>query len=245
MGCGAMSNRVFAGNFDDASWLASWDPGTHVAFGENNLERVADATFGMALRVHYPAGSVNPDAMPVGGTQFKARIRSGATDSICLSYWLRFDSKFQFVKGGKLPGLCGGNCPSGGDQTNGRDGWSARYMWRERGAGEVYAYVLPALAFGTELGEGKWTFVQGAWHHLEELITLNTPGQPDGSVTVWYDRKGPADPPDYQIKSVEYRTVATLRIDQIFFSTFFGGQDPTWATPVDTYVDFAHFELFE
>ncbi len=240
--CGTLSRRVFAGDFADASWLSSWDPNARIMFGENNVERIADAQFGSVLRVHYPAGSVNPGTTPVGGTQFKSRF--AATESICLSYWLRFDPKFDFVKGGKLPGLCGGDCPSGGEQTNGQTGWSTRYMWRRDGAGEVYAYILPAEAFGTELGEGKWTFVPGAWHHLEQMVTLNAPGQTNGSVRVWYDRKE-TDSPDFEARDLVYRTVSTLKIDQIFFSTFFGGSDPTWATPVATYVDFAHFELFE
>jgi hypothetical protein len=76
------------------------------------------------------------------------------------------------------------------------------------------------------------------------MVTLNTPGQANGSVSVWYDRSG-NEPPDFETKNLTYRTVSTLKIDLIFFSTFFGGSDPSWATPIDTYVDFAHFELFE
>jgi hypothetical protein len=241
--CGTMTRRVFAGNFAEANWIASWDPSARIMFGDSNLERVADAQFGTALRVHYPAGSVNPESStPTGGTQFKSRF--AAAESMCLSYWLRFDPKFEFVKGGKLPGLCGGDCPSGGEQTNGQTGWSTRYMWRANGAGEVYAYILPPEAFGTELGEGKWRFVPGAWHHIEQMVTLNTAGQADGSVRVWYDRKG-SEAPVYETANLTYRTVSTLKIDQLFFSTFFGGSDPTWATPIDTYVDFADFELYE
>jgi hypothetical protein len=226
------------------NWLAAWDPRARVIFGATNIERVSDAKFGTALRVHFPAGSIDPGTGLVGGAEFKPRF--APVDAICLSYWLRFDPKFDFVKGGKLPGLCGGDCPSGGKQTNGQTGWSMRYMWRERGAGQEYAYILPPLDFGTELGTGRWNFSPGGWHHIEEWIQLNTPGQSNGVARVWFDRAGdPNDAPIFEVKNLEYRTVATLKIDQIFFSTFFGGHDASWATPIDTYVDFAGFELFE
>jgi hypothetical protein len=162
-----------------------------------------------------------------------------------LSYWVRFDAKFQFVKGGKLPGLCGGDCPSGGDQTNGQSGWSMRYMWRAYGAGEEYGYILPPEAYGTELGLGAWTFGLGKWHHIEEQITLNDAGKSNGVARVWYDRSSSGARPDFEASNLVYRSVSSLVIDRIFFSTFFGGHDATWATPLATYIDFAQFELFE
>ena len=39
------------------------------------------------------------------------------------------------------------------------------------------------------------------------------------------------------------RTTDTLQIRGIFFSTFFGGGDPTLATPADACADFAAFVL--
>jgi hypothetical protein len=56
-----------------------------------------------------------------------------------ISYEVAFDSGFDWVKGGKLPGLRGGpdpnNC-SGGNQANGTNCFSSRLMWRTDGAGE-------------------------------------------------------------------------------------------------------------
>jgi hypothetical protein len=37
--------------------------------------------------------------------------------------------------------------------------------------------------------------------------------------------------------------VPQLRIRGLFFSTFFGGSDTTWATPVDQAADFANFTV--
>ena len=44
-------------------------------------------------------------------------------------------------------------------------------------------------------------------------------------------------------RTLRYRTTDALQIRGIFFSTFFGGGDPTWSTPRDTYADFAAFVL--
>jgi hypothetical protein len=56
-----------------------------------------------------------------------------------LSYEIAFEAGFDWVKGGKLPGLRGGlnstGC-SGGNQANGQDCFSFRVMWRENGSGE-------------------------------------------------------------------------------------------------------------
>jgi hypothetical protein len=65
---------------------------------------------------------------------------SGSTfQSMMISYEVAFDSGFDWVKGGKLPGLRGGpdpnNC-SGGNQANGTNCFSSRLMWRTDGAGE-------------------------------------------------------------------------------------------------------------
>jgi len=49
--------------------------------------------------------------------------------------------------------------------------------------------------------------------------------------------------PRLRAAGLTFRTVPTLRIEGLFFSTFFGGGDASWATPRDQYADFAGFEL--
>jgi hypothetical protein len=175
----------------------------------------------------------------VGGLEFKARLPGGPAQSIFFSYGLRFAPNFAWVKGGKLPGLCGGTCPSGGAVVSGHGGWSMRVMWRAGGDGEQYAYILPAQAYGTELGLGTWRFTTGDWHRLAQELILNTPGAADGIARVWYD-VDPSAEPTFERKDLTFRLDETPA-DTLFFSTFFGGHDAEWATPVDTYVDFADF----
>ncbi len=235
---------VWHGSFDSQNWLASWDPRAAFDYGERNTEVVSDSQFVRVLRVHYPAGSSSSsyarEGHPIGGAEFKVSLpKTGSASSIFLSYWLRFDSSFQWVLGGKLPGVCGGRCPTGGALVTGEGGWSVRTMWRPSGAGELYAYILPARAWGTELGLGAWTFATGQWHRMAEELILNTDGQDNGRSRVWYDAE-PTSAPTFEATNLAFRRDSTGPTT-LLFSTFFGGHDVSWATPVDTFIDFARF----
>ena len=88
------------------------------------------------LRVNYAVGGIGPEQ---GGTGWRWPI--GKHEAAELSYTLRFSEDFDFVKGGKLPGLCGGpENVSGGRPADGANGFSARLMWRKEGRGEAYIY---------------------------------------------------------------------------------------------------------
>lgn len=225
--------------------LATWGIQSPGRWGMENLEVLTDpsASFSSILRVHYPAGSVSPsfsrrEEAPLGGTQFYANLGIAPQTSLRLSYYLRFSDNFDFVKGGKLPGLFGGEGASGGDNPDGTDGFSTRFMWRREGEGELYAYLPTSDAYGTSIGRGNWRFQPGVWHHLEQEVTLNQPTRANGRVRVWLDGNLVLDE-----GNLEFRSVDQLQIGGLFFSTFFGGNDASWATPQDVYIDFADFTV--
>jgi hypothetical protein len=103
------------------------------------------------LQVQYAAGSYQGDKN--GGAQFYAMWNSSgsAFQSMLISYEVAFDSEFDWVKGGKLPGLRGGpdplNC-SGGNQANGTNCFSSRLMWRANGAGEGEFVFFSGCRYG-------------------------------------------------------------------------------------------------
>ena len=80
------------------------------------------------------------------------------------------------------------------------------------------------------------------WHHLAQGIVLNSGDAADGIARVWFDAN-PSLAPTFEAKDLRYRrdNINAYGSDTLFFSTFFGGHDADWATPVDTFVDFAHF----
>ncbi len=68
---------------------------------------------GRSLLVKYPARSVGTGE---GGGQFRVNLPPRA--EYYLSYMLQFRDGFDFAKGGKLPGLCGGRSNTGGMFAN-------------------------------------------------------------------------------------------------------------------------------
>lgn len=203
----------------------------------------ADPRFPTALRVRYPADSASQLAAATadtehGGAQLYLAWRGGPVDDAYLRYYVRFPEGFDFVKGGKMPGLYGGRVNDGRKIPDGTNGFSTRYMWRTGGAGEVYAYLPTSIAHGTSLGRGDWTWPTGVWIEVEQHVRLNSPGETDGRVQVWLNGILV-----FEQTGLTFRTVPTLQIEGLFFSTFFGGGDASWATPRDQYADFAGFEL--
>jgi hypothetical protein len=195
------------------------------------------------LKVHFPLGSSSPNShrnygTPIGGTQWYAKPIAPA-DDLHLRYYVRFADNFGWNKGGKLPGLFGGTCCSGGCVPDGTNGFSTRYMWRPRGAGEVYAYLdMPSAGHGISIGRGSWVFKTGDWYCIEQAVHLNDPAASDGTITVWVN-----DSEVLHATGLKFRTIATLQIEGIFFSTFYGGDDATWGAPTTTAADFGAFAL--
>ena len=211
---------------------------------EKNVELLdADAT-GLGkpgLRVHYPEGTSSPGDTEKGGAGFYADPAGLAgAERACLTYQVRFEPGFDFVKGGKLPGLYGGDAPSGGDEVDGESGFSMRFMWREAGQGELYEYVASQdEEFGASVGRGLWSFPTGEWVTIEQELVLNTPGEADGLARVWIDGA-----PVLEQGEIVYRTTDEVTIDGLMFSTFFGGNGKAWRTPVDQHADFAAFRFY-
>ncbi|MCE8018235.1 hypothetical protein HOP62_19320 [Halomonas sp. MCCC 1A17488] len=213
---------------------------------ETNAELLAAVTSGLAepaLRAHYPRNSSSPsDAerkdIPRGGLGFYTEERGlQDTDRACLHYRLRFEENFDFVKGGKLPGLYGGDAPSGGEAVTGENGFSLRLMWRQDGQGELYPYTVGLE--GDSLGRGSWHFPTGRWVTVEQEVILNDPEERDGIVRLWIDGW-----PVLERREMVLRTTEALGVDGVMFSTFFGGTGEKWRTPHDQHVDFSAFRLY-
>jgi hypothetical protein len=73
------------------------------------------------LQLLFPAGSINPGQKPQGGAEFYASpINITSAQNVTLQYSVFFPLGFDFVLGGKMPGLYGGHTGcSGGDLSCG------------------------------------------------------------------------------------------------------------------------------
>lgn len=197
---------------------------------------------GHFLRVTYAGNQVGPDA---GGVQFVIPLRASYPE-LYLSYRVRFAAGFQFVKGGKLPGLVGGTAPTGciTDAAAINGGFSARMMWRTGGGAVQYMYTPNRVnACGDDypyaIAGATATFTPGEWHRVLHHLRMNTPGQADGVLEAWFDGA-----PALARTDMLYRpTGGTFQIDALYFSTFFGGSDATWAPTTDQIADFDDFVI--
>ena len=188
------------------------------------------------LTVKYPAGSSAPSAgAPYGGAQICEPFTSGPRTSASLTYQVRFPQGFQFVKGGKLPGFYGGVEPFSGEKHN-NYGWSLRLMWRTNGAGEIYAYIAGKTGYGLSIDRGGVTWLaDGQWHAVSLHVVLNTPGNADGSASLSVDGVTGINSTGMTITSTN------TQIGGIFFSTFYGGHDASWAPSAPMSIDFSNF----
>jgi hypothetical protein len=243
-GQGEIGGFVWSSEFE-ANWTTQWHVRKKHSWGLNNLEVVSepDGKFPRSLRVTYPKESASFTAAtrygtPIGGAQFGADLGLSPKDALHLRYYVRFAEDFPFGKGGKLPGLFGGKARAGGQIPDGTNGFSTRLMWRRNGDGEVYAYLPTSRDRGTSLGRGNWRFQEGKWYLVEQSVTLNTPGKSNGSIRLWINEQLVVE--DHNLT---FRTTRELKIEGILFSTFFGGNDLSWATPQATHVDFARFAV--
>lgn len=240
------SSITWVGSLAASDWLDQWGVQDDKSWGlDSNIVIMddPDQRFEKIMQVAYPAGSASPSVsresgVAIGGAQFYADLPIPAQEQLTLSYFVRFSEDFDFVKGGKLPGLYGGTGASGGNIPDGTDGFSTRIMWRRDGDGEMYAYLPTSEGYGDSIGRGSWRFQPGVWHHLKQTISLNDPQAADGRIQVWVDGE-----PVIDQSGLVFRSSADLKIDGLFFSTFFGGGDSSWATPQDVYADFAEFTV--
>ncbi len=210
-----------------------------------NVSVVTDGFASRSLRVLFGKGTQSDAAEPTpgkGGTYWSVDLDGtglnvGGKDEVYLRYYLRFQPNFQFVKGGKLPGMAGGTSNSGGDVPTGYDGWSGRLMWRTGGAVVNYMYLPTSATWGTDLawnyGGTTRKFVPGKWHCVEMQYKMNTVGSSNGVARSWLDGALALER-----TNLLYRKTTALKVDNFTFSTFFGGSGSEWASPANQYIDY-------
>lgn len=149
--------------------VSQWSLGKgRIQDGPNNLAFVNDpfpanppngapgtiSPTGPVLQVTYANGSYSHDT---GGAQLYTlwNTTDGSSfNTMMVTYEVAFDAGFDWVKGGKLPGIRGGlnstGC-SGGNKADGQDCFSSRLMWRMNGAAEGTLFALYLCRFFAEI----------------------------------------------------------------------------------------------
>jgi len=149
-------------------------------------------------------------------------------------YRVRFNADFPFMRGGKLPGLAGGNAPTGCVNAD-ANGFSARQMWRT--GGQLVAYLYDQDQ-GGECGNNITTslnFKPRQWYSLKQRVKLNTGRNHDGHLQIWVDGQMLIDR-----KNMEYMAEGPANlINSVLFHSFFGGSTQDWAPTRECSISFA------
>ncbi len=154
-----------------------------------------------------------------------------------LSYDVRFDEDFQFVRGGKLHGLGPDRVISGGQERR-PDGWSARVNFAGGGGVRTYIYEQDGeTQWGVGRSSSGFTFERGRYHAVSLHLKLNDPPEEaNGFAHVHVDGEQVISHDDLRLRG---EAGEHTHISQFLISTFHGGSSPEWA-PMDEdgeYVD--------
>jgi hypothetical protein len=222
------------GPYTVAQWKKQW-PGCEYEDGvaEGRVELVQDGA-AQWLRTLYPKGSHGAD---LGGAGWRFPLRRELV--LTARYDLMFEPDFDFVKGGKLPGLCGGKKTiTGGDAVDGREGWSARVMWRKDGRGQAYVYHMNQPSkYGDEFDFPKsFHFEKGKTYTIALRVEMNSVGKRDGKLMVWVNDEKLVERLD-----MEWRALEDIGVNGLLFNTFHGGSGESWAPSRDCHARFGNF----
>jgi len=246
----AEAKEDFKRNTTDKSWWYAMDKNN----GENSKIVYDGEAHGNVLQLKYPKGCLGPNGneslgAPACAGQIIQPLERTA-DTMWSAYDIFFEDGFEFNLGGKLPGLCGGECYTGNAMPATGDGWSARIMWRKGGNAVQLIYFMGQHS---EYGDDfKWDlggknpqaqFTIGKWHRIVNKVSMNTvsaPGKGDknGRVQAWLDGELVLD-----VDTLRLRDYDTLHVDKFYLSTFHGGSSADWSPTHDCYIRYDNFTV--
>ncbi|WP_410499619.1 polysaccharide lyase [Chitinibacter sp. S2-10] len=228
-------DQYASGLYQASQFQADWGlaPTSSSGVAAGRLSIVADQAnaSNKVLRVSYLAGQVGGNS----AMTFDAPLPGNAR-SLFLQYKLRFDQSFTWVKGGKLPGLGGGDTPTGCIQNGTFDGFTTRLMWRENGVGFQYYYFPGKQEECGDYAGLVRRFEAGRWYTLTQQVVLNDIGQSNGQFRQWIDGELVLEN-----TAMLLRNSASVSVSAIKMDTFFGGSSSDWAPLSEQYAYFDDF----
>ncbi len=142
---------------------------------------------------------------PQNGIGFRWRPQGVSTaKTACLSYNLWIPEKFEFGRGGVLPGIFGG---TPGPNTV----FATRVVWNDKS--EISVDVERSSGKTRKVGRSKMDFRLGRWAAIEQEVVLNSPGKPDGKVRWWVDGELRAENTRIAIRADEISNISGVIAD--------------------------------
>jgi hypothetical protein len=227
---------VVAMDFESPDWKSVWT----VANGKSQVVGpVADAGF-VPLRGHALQVRIGRNGRLGADLQYDFKPRIGSEpEEMYFRYYLRFGETWgSRLQGGKLPGFAGtyGVAGWGGERSDGTNGWSMRGGFAPQADPEnplVGTVTIGSYAYHADMGDfwgEHWPWMKdyrgilekNRWYCIEQYVKLNTPGSQDGVLRAWVDGRLAFERTD-----IRYRNVPSLKIENLWFNVYFGGQTPS------------------
>ena len=171
-------------------------------------------------------------------------LSSEFKNQITFEYNVLFENGFEWSKGGKLPGLRGGNkiiSTTGCVRPQPINAWSFRLMWGPMGTITMYTYDQKRNEQNIPCGISNYSKVPvlsiGKWINIKIYMKVNNQ-QNKGVAKLVINNK-----------LISYRSNITwcplnTTIDHIYFSTFYGGDDISWAPRNSTFIRFINPRIY-
>lgn len=165
-------------------------------------------------------------------------------NNISVSYDVMFEEGFEWARGGKLHGIRGGDLSieASGCVPANPNAWSARAIWRKNAAVELYLYDQSRSDNGNQCGNSYISkpgiLPINEWFKVTLEVVLNTQNQPNGIGRLYINNKLIIEKTDVKWRGV----ISGATINHFSFSTFYGGNDPSWAPTKNTYAKFKNLQ---
>jgi len=228
-------NHLPKGFYQAADFREQWgiSPGNASGLSAGRLNIVTDPLNpnNNVLQVTYKAGLIGGNSAMVFNAPLKNEHKS-----LWLQYRVMFSPDFTWVKGGKLPGLAGGDRPTGCIDNGTFDGFSTRLMWRENGAVYGYLYYPDKKGRCGDYFSTDVHFTQGKWYTLTQHVILNDVSKSNGTFVQYINGNK-----ILELDNIVLRNGSDVDISTIKMDTFFGGSTSDWAPEKDQHAYFDDF----
>lgn len=246
-------NIIFTNDFEDNQlgdysgydYCKDWN---RTAYVDYSIDMVKDSDPGRnkAMRGNFAKGSHSITySIPYGFcfySHFSEEI-ANQLEEVYFSYDIKFKDGFDWVHGGKMPGLKGGEVNSG-EYVTVNDGFSARPMWSDGGQIVMYLYHQDMKGkYGDSWGWGDFTFATNKWYNITIRVVLNSVSNGvasnNGIVEGFVDGKLL-----FQRSNMKFRSLESIKIDRMSIDSFFGGNTDFFAATKDEWIDYDNFVTY-